>query len=67
VLIGIERRSLPNARNLFRVARIGGHGAGLSGSDASMSDADPGLTSWGRESTAGGVFSTALDAGMVVP
>jgi hypothetical protein len=32
---------------LFRGARFGGHAAGFSGIDVSMSDADPGLTSWG--------------------
>jgi hypothetical protein len=45
--IGIERRSLETARYAVPGARFGQRAAGKYGSDASMSDTDPDLTSWG--------------------
>jgi hypothetical protein len=47
VFIGIERRSLETARYAVPGARFGQPAAGYYGSDASMSDTDPDLTSWG--------------------
>jgi hypothetical protein len=68
VFIGIERRSLETARYAVPGARFGQPAAGYYGSEASMSDTDPDLTSWGgRESPRPGVSSTECDAGMVVP
>jgi hypothetical protein len=49
-----------------RGARFGQPTAGYYGSDASMSDIDPDLTPCGRESTQPGVFSTELDAAMLL-
>jgi hypothetical protein len=42
--IGIERRSLHNARNAVPGARFGQLAAGFFGSDALMSDAHPDLS-----------------------